>query len=145
MSIQDQDNGNKEGNREDILLVDDDLDLVNGMARILRVRGYSVIQATDGVQAVELTRAHFPHIVLSDIQMPNLDGIETCRQIKQHRPQTAVIFMTGHSEFEQVAHDEGAVAVLRKPLEFDELFGLLESLMGLQDGSTLASRRKRKQ
>lgn len=129
--------GDRDGRtfRGDILLVDDDLDLVNSMARILRSRGYSVIQATDGFDAVELTRKSFPRVVLSDIQMPRLDGIETCRQIKQSCPNAAVVFMTGYSEFEQVARNEGALAVLRKPLEIEQLFDLLESLTDLQDDS----------
>lgn len=63
-----------------ILLVDDDLDLVNSMARILTSRGYSVLQA------VGLARDHAPQVVVSDIQMPDLNGIETCRQIKQLSP-----------------------------------------------------------
>lgn len=119
--------------------MDDDLDVVNGMARILRSRGYSVIQATDGFHAVELARAHSARVVVSDIQMPVMNGIETCRQIRQHCPDTAVIFMTGFSEFEKKAREEGAVAILRKPVEFERLFELLESLTELQDGSSRAA------
>lgn len=122
--------------REDILLVDDDVDLVRGMARILRVRGYSVIQATDGLQALELIKTRSPRVVVSDIQMPNLNGVETCRHIRQSSPQTAVIFMTGYSEFEQIARDENAVAVLRKPIDLQELFELLESLTEPQNGNS---------
>lgn len=112
----------------DILLADDDPDLVNGLARILTARGYSVCQATCGRQAVELARTHRPRVAVMDIRMPNLDGIEAFRQIKQHCPHVAVIFMTGFSEFEQEAYDIGAVAVLRKPIALEHLLATLERL-----------------
>ena len=120
--------GNGIANQGDILLVDDDVDMLNSLTRILKIRGHSVLQATDGLHAVELCKAHFPQVVVSDIQMPNLNGIEACRLIKRSCPNTAVVFMTGYSEFEQVARDEGALAVLRKPVDLVHLFEILEGL-----------------
>lgn len=112
----------------EILLVDDDPDLVTGLARILKARGYKVYQATCGRKAVELAKTHRPRVAVMDIRMPGLDGIEACRQIKQHCPHAAVVFMTGFSESEREAREEGAVAVLRKPLDFEHLFAMLDSL-----------------
>lgn len=115
----------------ELLVVDDDPDLVRGLARILKLRGYSVYQATCGHEAVELAKTHRPKVAVMDIRMPGLNGIEAFRKIKETCPHAAVIFMTGFSEFEQEAHDEGAVAVLRKPVNLEHLFETLDSLKEL--------------
>lgn len=115
----------------EILVVDDDPDLVRGLARILKARGYLVYEATCGHHAVELAKAHRLKIAVMDIMMPGLNGIEAFRQMKLSSPHAAVIFLTGFSEFEQEAHDEGAVAVLRKPIDYQHLFETLETLKEL--------------
>lgn len=114
--------------RGGILVVDDQPDLVRGMARILRTKGFRVLEAVGGRQAVEVAREHSPRVALLDIMMPDLNGIEASREIKLAVPEAVIIFMTGYSDMESQAREEGALAVLRKPLDYAKLFETLRSL-----------------
>jgi CheY-like chemotaxis protein len=111
-----------------ILVVDDEPDLVKGLARILQTRGFEVYQAIGGCQAVELAKEHHPRVILTDIVMPDLDGIELSRRIRTFSPEAVIVFMTGFSDMEAQAGREGAAAVLRKPIDYPKLFELLETL-----------------
>lgn len=116
------------GRRRGILVVDDEPDLARGLARILRSRGFEVQTAEGGLQAVELVRQHRLQAILTDIKMPDMDGLALSREIKQIDPEAAVIFMTGFSDSEREALEEGAVAVIRKPLDYALLFQILGRL-----------------
>ena len=119
---------NREGVLRMILVVDDEPDLARGLARILKSRGFDVVIAEGGIQAVELCRKHHPQAMLTDIKMPDMDGLALSREIKRIDPGAAVIFMTGYSDSEREALEEGAVAVLRKPLDYSLLFQILGQL-----------------
>lgn len=101
------------GQRPEILVVDDCPDLVNSLARLLRLCGYSVNEACDGKYALGIVAAHCPSVTLMDTRMPGTDGIELLRQLKVNCPRTAVIVMTDGEEIEK-ARDSGAWAVVRK-------------------------------
>lgn len=111
-----------------ILVVDDDPDLVKGLTRILKVRGFEVFQAVGGCQAVEMAKVHRPKAILTDIMMPDLNGIQASRQIKEACPGVIVMFMTGYADIERQALAEGAAAVFRKPLDYAKLFETLDGL-----------------
>jgi len=116
----------------DILIVDDDPDLVSGLARILEAKGWRVRQALGGRQAVEMVAQEKPAVILMDIMMPEMNGIEACRVIRRDANEGSklpVIFMTGYSEFEHQVREVGAVSVLSKPMDFTKLFATLESLI----------------
>lgn len=119
---------NREGVLRKILVVDDEPDLARGLARILKSRGFDVVTAEGGIQAVELFRKHHPQATLTDIKMPDMDGLALSREIKRIDSGAAVIFMTGFSDSEREALEEGAVAVLRKPLDYSLLFQILGQL-----------------
>ncbi len=110
----------------DLLLVDDEPDMVRGLRRILLARGYRVDVAHSGQEAVEKTREHEPDGVLMDIRMPGMNGVEAYRHIRRQCPEVFVIFMTAYSDLAEQACQEGAVEVLSKPLEVEQLFPLLE-------------------
>jgi two-component system response regulator NreC len=83
-----------------ILLADDHTVLRNGLRLLLeRQPDFQVIaEARDGLEAVELAKAHSPDVIVMDIAMPNLSGIEAARQIIQHEPGAAVIILSMHAD-----------------------------------------------
>ena len=83
-----------------LLLVDDEEGIRTVLGIALEDRGYEVFLAANGEQALELFRRHDPAIVLTDIKMPGMDGIELLQRIKNERPETEVIVFTGHGDME---------------------------------------------
>ncbi len=83
-----------------ILLADDHVVMRRGIRALLERRpDFQVVaEAGDGREAVELTETHSPHVVVADIAMPNLNGIEAARQIVQKSPQTAIVILSMHSD-----------------------------------------------
>ena len=106
-----------------VLIAEDDYLVSEALTRALRLKGYELIgDASDGAEAVEMTISLRPDVVVMDIQMPNLDGLEACRQI-QTRCSTPVVVMTAHDDKELVdrASEVGVGAYLIKPPEPDEM------------------------
>ncbi len=110
-----------------LLIVDDEPDMLRGLRRILRLRGFEVETVGSGAEAIDRVRQHEPHGILMDILMPGLNGVETFRQIRAIAPNVFVIFMTAYTELMREARAEGPVDVLAKPLDLDELGKLIET------------------
>ena len=113
------------GGRPCILVAEDSLVVRALVRKQLELRGYDVIEAVDGQQALELARASDPDTILIDVDMPKLTGYQVLEQLKQD-PATAgipVVFLTGRTDAEDAirALDLGAHDYLRKPFEGDEL------------------------
>jgi CheY-like chemotaxis protein len=123
----------------EILLVDDDPDLVSGLSRILESRGWHVRWALSGHEAVKMAFQQMPEVILMDIMMPGMNGIEACREIRRVCHGVPVIFMTGFSVLEPGAREAGALAVLSKPVDFVKLFATLETLQYIGEGPRRAS------
>ena len=106
-----------------ILLVDDEEDVRDVMRVSLEDLGYEVICANDGEEAVECFKTHSPPIVLTDIRMPNMDGIELLEKIKQIDPETEVIMITGHGDmnFAVKSFRFDATDFITKPIAMDAL------------------------
>jgi YesN/AraC family two-component response regulator len=83
-----------------ILLVDDEKDIRDVVHLSLSDMGYQVIEAEDGDQALRIFRDTQPPIVLTDIKMPNMDGIELLQKIKLENPETEVVMITGHGDMD---------------------------------------------
>ncbi|MEN9020477.1 MAG: response regulator [Verrucomicrobiales bacterium] len=113
-----------------LLVVDDEPDMVSSLQRILKARGFAVEIANSGEEAVTWARDHEPDGILIDIKMPGMNGVETVRKIRAHRPDVFVVFMTGCSELvqeaEAEAEAEGSVAVLSKPVDPGQVCALFE-------------------
>ena len=104
-----------------ILVVDDDPDIVELLKYNLSSEGYKVKSASNGIQAVSLAREFIPDLTILDIMMPNMDGVETCRQIRSI-PELAnkfIIFLTARSEeySEIAAFEMGADDYITKPIK----------------------------
>jgi two-component system phosphate regulon response regulator PhoB len=82
-----------------VLIVEDDTMLQSAYATVLSEEGYAVFVAVDGVEGVELSRKHKPDLILLDMLMPNLNGLEFLRElnIKQSLPQTKVVVLSNMS------------------------------------------------
>ena len=115
--------------RARILFVDDELPLRDVVSRMLGRRGASVTAAGDAMTAVELLRDQSFDLVLTDYQMPDMDGLELLAYVREHHPSLPAIMMTGHASVQHAvrAMANGAVDYLPKPFSID---GLAERVMG---------------
>jgi signal transduction histidine kinase/FixJ family two-component response regulator len=109
--------------KESLLLVDDEPGIRHLLGISLADLGYDVMTAADGNQALDLFHVHQPSIVLTDIKMPGLDGIELLRQIKEDAPDTEVIMITGHGDMELAIKSMkmDATDFVTKPINDDAL------------------------
>ncbi|MFH1372339.1 MAG: response regulator [bacterium] len=111
-----------------ILLVDDEKDFVHTLSERLQTRNLESSIAYDGEQALEMLKMDVPDVIVLDLKMPGIDGIETLRRVKEHHPEIEVIILTGHgSKREQAAAEElGAFAYLHKPVDVNELAQIMK-------------------
>jgi len=112
---------------ERILVVDDEKSMRVTLAAILRDEGYEVTTAAMGEEAVELCSKVNFDVVLMDVRMPGMDGVEAFRQIRRHQEGVRVILMSayGMDALRDAALDEGAIAFLAKPLNVEKVIGLV--------------------
>ena len=110
-----------------LLVVDDEPGMRRTLQRIMRAKGFEVVVAEDGHAAIDTAREFLPDLLLLDVRMPGMDGIETWRQLKAICPDAAAIFMTAYTSSERLdaARREGAVEVMSKPLDIDAVCRLL--------------------
>ena len=106
-----------------VLLVDDETDFTAAMAKRLSVRGLSVSCAGSGEEALQLLAAQEFDVVVLDVRMPGLGGLETLSQIRRRHPLVEVIMLTGHASLEYGVQgmDLGAYDYVLKPTDFDYL------------------------
>jgi len=114
-----------------VLIVEDSAGLREIMCIGLQARGYEVEQAADGREALQLQRARPADVIVTDLFMPEMDGIETIQNVKHEFPDTPVVAISGVStrtgaDFLEVAHELGAALVLRKPFTIPELVAAVE-------------------
>jgi len=102
-----------------ILIVDDEASIRQSLEGVLTDEGYSCALAADGADALAKLRSLRPALVLLDIWMPGMDGLETLRRIKELQPRTPVIMMSGHATISTAikATKDGASDFIEKPLE----------------------------
>jgi CheY-like chemotaxis protein len=116
-----------------VLIVDDDPSIRKLVATTLEdVAGFELVEAADGDEALELAREEAPAIVLLDIDMPGIDGLEACRRLRAE-PQTAeatVVMLTAAAdeEAERAAEEAGADLFITKPFSPLELLRLVDDL-----------------
>jgi two-component system, NtrC family, response regulator AtoC len=106
-----------------ILIVDDEKNARQGLKQFLLGLNYDVIDAGTGKEAIELVKKERPEIVLTDLKMPEMDGLELLHAIKRVRAETSVILFTAYGTVESAvqAMKAGAYYYLTKPINFDEL------------------------
>ncbi len=115
-----------------ILVVDDDRGMVETLCDILELNGWVTYRAFDGEDAVRLAHEQSVDVVLMDVRMPRLNGVEALQAIKKDRPGTRVVLMTAFAAQELIAEAEtaGVLQVLRKPVDLPALLTYLEAARG---------------
>jgi len=122
---------NDGGVQPKVLVIDDDILVRRTISRILQHGGYEVTLAEDGAKGVAKFRSERPDLVITDIIMPEQEGIETIIQLLRDNPAARIIAVSGGGrlgsmDFLTVANKLGAAAILRKPFEPAELLGCVE-------------------
>jgi two-component system, OmpR family, alkaline phosphatase synthesis response regulator PhoP len=116
-----------------ILLVDDELDILEFLSYNLKKEGYEVHTATNGMEAIEVAKKVIPNLVILDVMMPDMDGIETCRQIRAlpGLKDMMVAFLTARNEdYSQIAGFEvGADDYINKPIKPRVLSSRIKALL----------------
>jgi CheY-like chemotaxis protein len=112
-----------------ILVVEDFEDSRFSLCRLLEMSGHSVEEATDGHMAVELAVREQPDLVLMDLSLPGIDGIQATERIRRTEGirQMPIVAVSAHdtAQFHEKAIDAGCNAYITKPMDFDELEALI--------------------
>lgn len=132
--MQEMQNSMKEGNQaKKILIVDDEPDILEFLQYNLRKEGYQVVTAADGVKAIQVAEREKPHLILLDIMMPEMDGVETCRTLRSRKEfnDTPIAFLTARDEdFSQIAAlDVGGDDYITKPIKPRVLVSRINALL----------------
>lgn len=118
---------------EHILVVDDDESVTWAVTESLKYHGYTVASGHNGLDALRQMQAQPPDLLLLDIDMPGIDGIELCSWLRQDArwKNLPILFLTGFSELESKlnAYDAGADDYLNKPFEMPELAARVKALL----------------
>lgn len=116
-----------------ILVVEDYEDTSLAMRLALEDRGYRIVEASDGAAAVELAERERPDIILMDLNLPVMDGLEATKRIRSNpeMADTVIVAVTAHSDqdYRARALAAGCNAFVTKPIDFEWLNGLLTNLL----------------
>lgn len=117
-----------------ILVVDDDGAIRGAICRVLTLEGFEVAEAINGREAISMYRDHPVDLVITDIWMPDKDGLEVIRELRKISPELPVIAMSGGSRRGQIdflhhAEAFGACEVLQKPFKIDDLVESVKKLL----------------
>lgn len=106
-----------------ILIVDDQYGIRILLNEVFNKEGYTTFQAASGFQALDIVQQHSPDLVLLDMKIPGMDGIEILKRMKAVDPDIRVIIMTAYGELDMIqeAKDLGAITHFAKPFDIDEI------------------------
>lgn len=113
------------------LIVDDEPGVVDQVRDFLELRNYTVVTATSGEKALELVRKENPNIVVLDIRMPGITGIDVLKEAKKSSPKARIIMLTGVEDeaMKDMAMGLGASGYLTKPYSYSELLDMSRKLI----------------
>jgi two-component system response regulator MprA len=114
-----------------VLLAEDDRAIRNALARALTLEGYEVTAVADGAAALEQAAAAAPDVLVLDVMMPGVDGLQVCRELRARGDRTPILMLTALVETaDRIAGlDAGADDYVPKPFEVDEVFARLRALL----------------
>ncbi|MBV6342338.1 response regulator [Candidatus Magnetobacterium casense] len=106
-----------------ILVIDDEIIIRERLKNLLVLDDFEAYSAENGIEGLEVFEREVPDVIVADIKMPKMDGIEVLKQVKKKKTATEVIFITGHGGVDTAieAMKEGAFGYIQKPIEYDEL------------------------
>ena len=114
-----------------ILIVDDEKKTRDGLVKHIpwnKLGNFTLYEAENGLQAIEKAKEIHPDIVISDIRMPKMDGIEFAKQLRELYPQCKIIFFSGYSDKEYLksAISLKAISYIEKPMDIDEISAVIK-------------------
>jgi DNA-binding NtrC family response regulator len=120
-----------------ILIVDDEEGLREGLSKLLEDEGYTVECAEDGEKAIEIVRSTHIDLMLTDMRMPGMSGIELLKQVRKIREEIGVIILTGYGEIESYieAMNFGAMEYVSKPFKVNELKFIVSKILNQSTNS----------
>ncbi len=129
-----------EMNTWNILLVDDEVDFITTLAERLELRGVEARVVHDGESALKAVSDNVPQVMVLDVMMPGMKGIDVLQRVKAEHPDVRVILLTGQGKtrdgIEGMRH--GAFAYLTKPLDLEELLRTISEAISSPEGTTHA-------
>lgn len=122
-----------------ILLAEDELALRDFISRNLRARSFEVLEAGNGLEAMALWQTEDPHLLILDIMMPRMDGLEVCRRVREHSAVPIIVLTALDAESDKVAAlDLGADDYLTKPFGVEELLARVRAVLRRTQGEVLS-------
>jgi CheY-like chemotaxis protein len=117
-------------NQTSILVVDDNAPIAKTLSDILSLKGYTAYTAFSGIEALEILKSREIHILLTDVIMPDMDGVALYRQTRKTHPQLITFFMTAYAadEIIQQGIAEGIKTVLAKPVDINLFLNLVAAV-----------------
>ena len=117
-----------------ILIVDDEPSILQSLSGLLSDEGFEVLTAANGYEALKIVDTEYPDLVLLDIWMPGIDGIETLKEIKKDNPFIQVIIISGHGTIETAvkATKLGAFDLIEKPLSIDKVIMAINNALNFR-------------
>ena len=126
--------------KTEILVVDDEPRIRMFIRANLEARGYEVHLAQDGIEAIEVAERVLPDVIVLDVNMPRMDGIEACRRIREWADMPIIILSVRGDEKDKVrALDEGADDYVTKPFGIEELLARIRVALRRSAGTTIAA------
>ena len=109
--------------KKKILIVDDQEDILKSLAQYLEICGFKVISTLSAKKAIKLAKKEKPDLMLVDIRMPEMTGLELCSKV----PEQKVLFMTAYNNYEKKADNyENSIGLIRKPIDTSLLIGIIK-------------------
>jgi DNA-binding response OmpR family regulator len=119
---------------EKIMVVDDEKEIRDLLSIYLVEDGYDVIAAASGEEAIDLARSEEPQVILMDVKMPGIDGVETCKRLKgaEKTKSIPVIMVTAYQDRDVEAYLEGADDFVNKPFDKTEITFRVRSMLRIR-------------
>ncbi|MBU4526343.1 MAG: response regulator [Desulfomicrobium sp.] len=120
-----------------ILLVDDEVEFVSTLAERLELRGINARVAYDGESALKAVAENEPQVMVLDVMMPGIKGLDVLQRVREERPEVRVILLTGQGKTRDGIEGMryGAFAYMMKPLDLEELIRTLREAMSAHEGT----------
>lgn len=114
-----------------ILVVDDQIGILQMLQALFEIEGHKVYTAGNGLEAVEIAKSRKLDLILMDVKMPFMNGIEALKLIRKSNPNLPVLMMTAYAELNQkvIAKEQGIIDWLHKPLDIEKLKDVVNDIL----------------